>query len=67
MPQTISRPPTMRRYHFEGILTLNQRAKGIILAYLTYSCLCKLSQVVTAAAAVEKISFNSPGPCEVLC
>ena len=40
MPQTISRPPTIRRYHFDGIFTFSQRANGIILAYLTYSCLC---------------------------
>jgi len=40
-PQTISRMPTVRRYHFEGIFTPKRAVSGNTLAYLTYSVRCK--------------------------
>jgi len=39
-PQTISKMPTVRLYHFEGILTPKSAVSGNTLAYFTYSVRC---------------------------
>lgn len=40
-PQTISKMPTVRRYHLDGILKSNTSDSGNTLEYFTYSFLCK--------------------------
>ena len=40
-PHIISRQPTTRLNHFDGIFMFSRRAKGKTLAYLTYSVLCE--------------------------
>lgn len=40
-PLPTSKPPTTRRYHFDGIFMSNKSARGNTFEYFTYSFRCK--------------------------
>lgn len=43
-PLRISNPPTVRRYHFDGILMSNKSDNGNTFEYFTYSFLCETNK-----------------------